>query len=119
MAARRVYTIVGLGEKKPNPSVDVHQFKSDNSDDDEHDRKETDNMVRVSEENNSCHDGSGSADPGPDGICRSYGDGFHRLRNRKEAHHNENNGDDARNELAKSLAVFKGNGKADFKKSCQ
>ena len=100
-------------------SVYVHKFKADDSNDDEHDRKQTNNMVRISEENNSCHDGSSSANASPDRISGSDWDGFHGLRNSKEAHHNKNNCDDTRNELAKSLAVFQGNGKADFKKSCQ
>ena len=120
MAARLGYTISGqVREISSLALVDVYKFKADDPDDDEHDRKQPDNMVGITEENNSCHYGSCSADPSPDRIGGSDWDGFHGLRNGKEAHHNENNCDDARNELAESLTIFQGNGKADFKKSCQ
>lgn len=94
----------------------MHEFKADDSDNDEHNGEKPDNMCRIAEKNNSCHNGSRRADARPDGVSSSDRDAFHRLRDGKKAHHNENYGDNAGDNLCKPLAVFQRDGEANLKK---
>ena len=95
----------------------MNEFKADDPDDDQHNGDQADDMMRIAEKYDPCHDGAGSADPGPNGISSSNGDGLHGLRNREKAQNNKNNGDNARDKLAEPLAIFQSDGKADLKES--
>lgn len=76
-------------------------------------------MIRVTKKDDPRDHSAGCANPGPNGIGRTYGDGLHGLRNRKKAQHNENHCDDARDQFAKPLAIFQRNRKANLKEPCQ
>jgi len=95
----------------------MDEFKSDDSDDDQHDRDQADNMGGIAEKDDACNNGAGSADPGPHGISSADRNGLHGLGNGEEAEYDEDDSDDARDELAESLTIFEGDGEADLKET--
>jgi len=99
--------------------LDVSELQTDDPDDDQKDWDQSNNVIGIAKKENSADHRPCSADPCPYGICSSYRNALHRLRDGKETENNENDSDDARNDLCKSLAEFQGNGKADFKKACE
>lgn len=79
--------------------IDVGKFEADDTDNNEKDRNESNDVVRVAKKEDAADNGARSADPCPYRIGSSDGNAFHRLRDGKEAQDNKNNGDDARDEF--------------------
>ena len=95
------------------------KFKTDDSDNNKDNRNKTNNMVRVTKENNSSNDGSCSTNACPYSISGSYWNLFHRLRDGKETQDDKNHRNDTGNQFAKSLAVLQRNRKTDFEEPSQ
>lgn len=74
-------------------------------------------MVGISKKENSADDSTCSANSSPYCIGRSYWNAFHGLRDGKKTEDDKNHGDDAGDNLGKTLAEFQSNGKADFKET--
>ena len=93
------------------------KLEADDADDDERDGDEADKVVWVAEEYDPRDNGACGSDTCPHGVSSSDGNTFHRLRDGKETEYYEDNGDNARDNLWKSLAEFECNCKTDLKKS--
>lgn len=74
-------------------------------------------MARISKKEDPTHDCAGRTDAGPDSVSCANGDCLHRLRDRKKAQHDKDDGDDARKKTCKALTKLQGNREADLEKT--
>lgn len=95
----------------------MSEFKADDPDDDQEDRKKTDDVVGVAKEDDAAKHGSCSADACPNSVGGSNRNRLHCLRDGEKAKDDKNYCDQAGNKFGKALAVFEGDGEADLKKA--
>lgn len=97
----------------------MSELKAYDPDNDQENGDQSNDMKRVAKEENPADDGPCGTDASPNRVGGSNGDCFHRLGDAEEAQHDKDKGDDAGNKTSKPLAVFKSDGEADFKKTCE